>query len=149
MPREIEISDEVTDVINRIGGTFDTPDDVLRQILREAGYEVNGETEQQDWSEDEFESYFRNTSSPKQKIFIESMVEYGDDWLPKRVLFDRYEEQEIETSTHIMTGVQGPMTTRCGDREKFWESDYQGERVYRIKPEYLDVVQEVLERLWH
>lgn len=39
MVREIEVGDDTAEVINELGKTFDTPDDVLQRLIKEAGYE--------------------------------------------------------------------------------------------------------------
>jgi len=39
MSRSVRLSDETATVINELGGTFDSPDDVIQQLIKEAGYE--------------------------------------------------------------------------------------------------------------
>jgi hypothetical protein len=38
MSRTIRISEETANVINELGGAFDSPDDVIQQLIRDAGY---------------------------------------------------------------------------------------------------------------
>lgn len=138
MPQEIEISDDVAEIINEIGGTFDTVDEVLRRVLEEAGYVVNDEG----WDEDSLRSYFDDTSSTRQKVFLRTLVEYGEDWAPKDEILDRIRDADKDVSDHTLDGVQSSMTRRCqtAGHEKFWERNYMGNQWgYRIKAPYRDV----------
>lgn len=143
MPREIEISDEVAEILNEIGGTFDTVDDVLRDVLEEAGYSIDNDT----WEDHELRDYFDRTNSSKQKIFVTELVENGDDWTPKSTILDRITDElgDDSVDTHTLDGVQSSMTRRCrsADREKFWERTRDGgEWNYRIKAPYRDVAED-------
>lgn len=138
MAREIEISDEVADVINDIGGTFDTVDDVLRRVLEEAGYSVGDDS----WDEDGLRRYFDDTSSTRQKVFLRALVEYGEEYAPKNDILERFREADRDVSDHTLDGVQSSMTRRCqtAGREKFWErTRLDGQWGYRIKEPYRDV----------
>jgi hypothetical protein len=42
------ISEETQTALNELGGTFDTPDDVIQRVIREAGYTVPSESNPQD-----------------------------------------------------------------------------------------------------
>lgn len=142
MSETIRISDEVATVLHNLGGTFDTADDVLRRVLEEAGYEVS-EKENEEWSQDEMEVYFDDTRPSKQQIFLRALVEYPEEWVPKSYVFDQFRENDITPEAHTMDGVQSGMTRRCGNREKFWESSSrQGERMYRILPQYREIVED-------
>lgn len=39
MSRSVQISDETAKAINELGGTFDSPDDVIQQLVKKAGHE--------------------------------------------------------------------------------------------------------------
>lgn len=141
MTQEIEISDEVAQVINGIGGTFDTVDDVLRRVLEEAGYDVNDEG----WTDDELRDYFDDTNSTRQKVFLRTLVEYQDEYAPKDEIMERIEDAGKDVSDHTLDGVQSSMTRRCktAGREKFWERNYLGSQWgYRVKEPYRDIAAE-------
>lgn len=142
MSETIRISDEVAQTLHKLGGTFDDPDDVLRRVLEQAGYEVPDE-ETIEWDKSDLRSYFESTSATKQQIFLRALVDHDEEWVPKRVVFDRYEANGITPQSHTMDGVQSGMSRRCGNREKFWESaSRDGERQYRILPRYREVVED-------
>jgi len=44
----VRISEATKTALNELGGTFDTPDDVIQQIIREAGYTLPSESNSQD-----------------------------------------------------------------------------------------------------
>ena len=44
----VRISEETKTALNELGGTFDTPDDVIQQIITEAGYTLPSESDSQD-----------------------------------------------------------------------------------------------------
>lgn len=141
MTREIEISEDIAERIDELGGTFDTVDDVLRRLFEEAGYDVNDE----EWSDEDLRSYFDDTSSTRQKVFVRTLVEYGSDWAPKDEIMERIEDAGKDVSDHTLDGVQSSMTRRCqsAGNEKFWERNYLGSQWgYRIKEPYRDVAQE-------
>lgn len=141
MTRQIEISDDIAEMIDERGGTFDTVDDVLRRLFEEAGYDVNDEA----WTDDELRSYFDDTSSTRQKVFLRTLVEYGDDYSPKDEILDRIRDADKDVSDHTLDGVQSSMTRRCksAGNEKFWErSRLDGQWGYRVKEPYRDVAEE-------
>jgi len=43
----VRISEETKMGLNKLGGTFDTPDDVIQQLIREAGYTLPSESNSQ------------------------------------------------------------------------------------------------------
>lgn len=141
MTRKIEVSDEVTDAINEIGGTFDTVDDVLRRVLDEAGYDVGMDG----WEREALHSYFDDTTSTRQKVFLEALVEYGDEFAPKDEIVDRIDAAGKDVSGHTLDGVQSSLTRRCksAGREKFWERRrLDGRWGYRIKAPYREMAAE-------
>lgn len=143
MAREIEISDDVAEIIDEIGGTFDTVDDVLRRVLEEAGYEVAGET----WSDADLRRYFAETTSDKQQLFLTALAENGDEWVPKGQIIDRIADElgDDEIGPHTLDGVQSSLTRRCqtAGYEKFWErTRLDGRWGYRIKDPYRDIASE-------
>lgn len=141
MPREIEISDEVAEAINEIGGTFDTVDDVLRQVLEEAGYSIGDDS----WTDEELEEFFDDTTSDKQQIFLTMLVDHDDEWVPKVTINDRIGDElgPDEVDSHTLDGVQSSMTRRCQTmgNEKFWERRRDDGWEYRIKPPYQDAAE--------
>lgn len=142
MPETIELSDEVIAVLHEQGGTFDTPDDVFRRILEEAGYDI-GDEEEEEWTREELKQYFDNTRPSKQRIFLQALVEFPEEWVPKEYVFDQFGEDGINVKSHTMDGVQSAMTRRCGKKEKFWESSYRDdERKYRIVRKYREIVED-------
>ena len=141
MPREIEISDDIAEKIDELGGTFDTVDDVLRRVFEEAGHVVDDEG----WDEVDLRSYFDDTGSTRQKVFIRTMVECGDDWAPKDEINDRIEEAGKDVHDHTLDGVQSSMTRRCqtAGYEKFWERNWLGGQWgYQIKAPYRDIAED-------
>lgn len=44
----VRINKETQIALNQLGGTFDTPDDVIQRVIREAGYTVPSESNPQD-----------------------------------------------------------------------------------------------------
>lgn len=137
MTREIEISEEVADILNDIGGTFDSVDDVLRRVLEEAGYAVNDDS----WTEEELRSFFDSTTSSKQTTFVTMLVDYEDEWVPKTQIIKRLVDEVggDNIDAHTLDGVQSSMTRRCktADREKWWERRRSGgDWEYRVKPPY-------------
>lgn len=51
----VRISDETKMALNELGGTFDTPDEVIQRVIREAGYTLPSESNSQDTSTVEHE----------------------------------------------------------------------------------------------
>lgn len=141
MAREVEISDEVAEVIDDLGGTFDTVDDVLVRVLEEAGYHVGGD----EWTDEALRSYFDDTDSTRQQVFVRSLAEFGEAWAPKDEILARIRAAGEETSGHTLDGVQSSLTRRCqsAGREKFWERRDLGDQWgYRLKAPYRDVASE-------
>lgn len=137
MAREIEISDEVAEAIDDLGGTFDTVDDVLVRVLEEAGYDLGD-----GWTDEAIRSYFDDTDSTRQQVFLRTLAEFGEAWAPKDEILARIRAAGKETSGHTLDGVQSSMTRRCqsAGREKFWERHDLGDQWgYRIKAPYRDV----------
>jgi hypothetical protein len=146
MPRQIEISDQTANVLERLGGTFDTPDDVIQGLIEETGRSIKGA--EKDWDRSSFKSYFSRSQSnnPRQRIFLETLLSSGDEngWVPKDLIEDETRSSGREVKSHSLDGVQSSMTRRCQsqNREKFWERqrNESGDGwEYRIKPEYQDV----------
>jgi hypothetical protein len=141
MPTQIEISDEVAGKIDELGGTFDTVDDVLRRVLDDAGHPVNDV----EWTEEELRDYFDDTGSTRQTVFLETLVEYGDEYAPKDEILERFDDAGKSVSDHTLDGVQSSMTRRCktAGREKFWErSRIGGQWGYRVKEPYRDIAED-------
>lgn len=146
MIQQIEISDQTINALDRLGGTFDTPNDVIRKLIEEFGRGITNAGE--DWGGSSFKSYFDRfrSNNPRQRTFLEALFSSGDEnrWMPKELIEDETRSSGRTVSPHSLDGVQSSMTRRCQsqNREKFWErqrNELGDGWEYRIEPEYQDV----------
>lgn len=73
MARSVRISEETAEVINELGGTFDSPDDVIQQLIREAGHGERLQSKQTSNEDNE-----KMSSRERKSQFIKKIDDHGN-----------------------------------------------------------------------
>lgn len=133
MSPTVRIGDDTKMVVNELGGTFDSPDDVFKRLIREAGYgellekEPNSTNYQQsqDYSETDWELDTHSVSENDEisAPFYKTVVNW--DW-PKSI-------KRGSTKADNVTGVIRRMMAQgsCDEEAYNWAVDHRAEEARR------------------
>lgn len=135
-PVELSGSDELVSHLKFFEDHFN-----LSKVIASEEKSVEGK-EKKEWSQKELEKLWSETWSTKQKIFLK-MLSKNPRRLTKKEVKEAMEKSEEvkEFSNYTMPGILSCIQRRAkhfGEKERFFESKYDGERHYVVKEKYID-----------
>lgn len=126
MSTTIRISEDTRKQLNSIGGTFDTPDDVIQRLVTEAGYTVPSESNSRNTGtvehettelEEELDSILPQSewlTNPKQRKIVVSVVKRCLQLPSETSVRDRRRQAQEHVLENSDIGTMGTIQDHCG-----------------------------------
>ena len=127
--RQIELEEPTADLLHELGGTFDSPNDIVRRGLER----LKADEENIDrWTETRFQEFLDGTKADKQEELLRTLITYEEEWVPLEYIVEHLQNEGHAVDGSAVGGILGGLSRKVGDKPKLWETRENGGREYRI-----------------
>jgi hypothetical protein len=145
---EVDLDEETAELLNSIGGTLDTPNDIIYRALKaydgEKGDEADAESRPNVWRgvrpEVELKRFIHLKANQRERAVLSVLATYSPEWVGMSTLQEELSSKlGMEVSRSLAGGIIGGLNTKVGSKPKLVEGRQGEEKEYRIptEPEYL------------